>query len=413
MLSVFYTGLLLFTALTANSQGIWSTLPGMSNQVGFMAYDQDGQSGYIAGGAENLTGSLNTFYRFNPEGPNWIPMAPLPQAKCGACMVILNDKIYVLGGMASLSGIAYKTMHVYDPSTNSWSACADMPVVRAYFAACALNGKIYALGGVGDFAILGGTAEVDVYDPTTNTWTQAKELPHKLGGMVCEAIGGKIYVAGGGEDYSSPADDRMYIYDPQENIWQEGPSMPVPTMLTSSCEMNGKMYVLGGAKSTGAEAEIPDFQVYDPLSNTWQQLPDMPTVRQGLACFSHNGRIYGAGGTHDFSGIHYILSILEMYDPQASPTQNPLDEECSQIISVMPNPLNDHTQLSVCLDQPGVLRAEVWNLEGQVVRSLELGKFYPGVYSFPIELNKVEAGYYSLKVTLNGKVIGTERLSIR
>ena len=68
----------------------------------------------------------------------------------------------------------------FDPDTNTWSQVANMNIARHGHSLVILNGKLYAIGGL-------GVDSVEVYDPDNNTWTL---LQHKLpGGVVGTGAG--------------------------------------------------------------------------------------------------------------------------------------------------------------------------------------------------------------------------------
>lgn len=60
-------------------------------------------------------------YEFNTRTQVWTPKASNTISRTHGSAVVVDDKIYVIGGMSS-----YKNQ-VYDPVRNVWSNAADIP----------------------------------------------------------------------------------------------------------------------------------------------------------------------------------------------------------------------------------------------------------------------------------------------
>src|SRR5207253_1196890 len=85
---------------------------------------------------------------------------------------------------------------VYDPATNSWKLLKPMPTARSGMAVAVLDEKIFAFGG----ERLGGTFnQSEVYDPATNTWSVLTPMPMSVHGTCAVTIGETIYIPAGGD----------------------------------------------------------------------------------------------------------------------------------------------------------------------------------------------------------------------
>jgi hypothetical protein len=220
-------------------------------------------------------------------------------------------------------------------------------------------------------------------------------------------VGNKIYVIGGTADYSQPALNTVYVYDPATNVWETGPAMPSPRLLLASCVFNGEIYVLGGATATSEEAEVATLEKFSPVSNTWFSLPSMPTVRQGLVATPVNGKLYAIGGTHDFSGIHYILNKVEVFSPASSgATEHPHVNK----LAFFPNPGKGNYFISIQTEHPGRLQAEIWDLKGNKVKTIDWGDLTTEDYILPLEIGRISAGIYVVKISLDARLIGNAQI---
>ena len=83
--------------------------------------------------------------------------------------VVVNGKIYAIGGSAGHRDRLVSAVEAYDPATDTWTRKADMPTARTYFSASVVNGKIYAIGGRA--RVLSST--VEAYDTGVGIRVQA------------------------------------------------------------------------------------------------------------------------------------------------------------------------------------------------------------------------------------------------
>jgi len=113
---------------------------------------------------------------FNPNTRKW---SYLPEMDVFTGMhvgaVELNGELYVIGGeyiyySGSGSPREYKVpiilVRKYNPFNNSWSDIASLNGGRSSITSMILNGKIYVVGGSHNPSI------VEIYDPSKNTWEQ-------------------------------------------------------------------------------------------------------------------------------------------------------------------------------------------------------------------------------------------------
>jgi N-acetylneuraminic acid mutarotase len=249
--------------------------------------------------------------------PCWSRLADLPTPRNSHMVAIVNNKIYVAGGITS--GVAFEA---YDLSANSWESKADMPHAREFLAGCTINGKIYAIGGWSTnktFDI------VEEYDPTTDSWERKSPMPTQRWGHAAIPVNGKIYVIGGALDWPViKYYNTIEIYDPAADSWttltEQGGTGLTARWGFGACMANNKIYVMGGVK---AEDYMPSGQSvpamgiveeYDPALNTWAKKRSMPSVRWGLVSVTVNNKIYAIGGGNIWEATQFI-KVVEEYDP--------------------------------------------------------------------------------------------------
>jgi hypothetical protein len=79
-------------------------------------------------------------------GPSpWKKGAPFPEPDEELYGVVVNGKLYVIGGWGE--GKARGVTYEYDPPTDKWTKKTSMPLPAHHAALAAYNGKIYVCGG--------------------------------------------------------------------------------------------------------------------------------------------------------------------------------------------------------------------------------------------------------------------------
>lgn len=155
---------------------------------------------YAIGGDIPWVGRTNQVDAWDPyigiwAGPWSHVVSPMPTARSGAAAGVIDNVIYVVGGM-NPAGAVLNTVEAYDPKTNVWSAKAPMPTARYHLRAAVVEGVLYAIGGSLSDQYPDSDI-VEAYDPETDTWATVAPMPTARRLMAVGVVGGKIYVAGG------------------------------------------------------------------------------------------------------------------------------------------------------------------------------------------------------------------------
>merc|ERR1712216_405224 len=158
---------------------------------------------------------------------------------------------------------ALDSVEAYDPQLGAWAPVASMSTERYGHASVVLDGKIYAMGGFhGDYIYM-----VEVYDPQADSWQRVASMPQRVGlRCAAAAMGGKIYVTGG--SYQGSRMNSVYVYDPQADAWTQLASMGTARWLHAATAVGGKLYVFGGMGGEDDE-KLSMAEVYDPASDSW------------------------------------------------------------------------------------------------------------------------------------------------
>ena len=205
---------------------------------------------------------------------SWNTKTPMKQARDGLGVVVVDNKIYAIGGVGTM-GAYVGTNECYDPKTDKWITLASMPTPQAYFAIAAYQGKIYCIS---DEAV----SATEVYDIASNSWSKASILDTLDGGrLYAHVVDGKIFVL-------NISTLRLYMYNPVTDAWTEKTRIPtniathagtiVSTLVDDKINVIGIFYlrIPDSFKSTMMTKVV----VYDPKTDVWTEVNSIPTTNE-------------------------------------------------------------------------------------------------------------------------------------
>jgi N-acetylneuraminic acid mutarotase len=273
---------------TGDSWAIMTPMP--TARAGLEVAVVDGKI-YAIGGSNNGFSKANEMY--DPAANNWTVKAQMPTARSGFGIAVYGKKIYCIGGAAGPNSEPTGVVEVYDTVTDSWETKTSMPTSRHGIDANLVNGEIYVIGGSKGSPVALNLNEV--YDPESDTWT-TKAAPVGVYNYASAVVDGTIYVIGGG------GSDLTQIYTPDNDTWSQGALIPNAeydaTQCTAAAATAGvlapkRIYVLGGGSLIAFDLN----RVYDPVADAWSNATSMPTARETLAVAVVDDLLYAIGGS--------------------------------------------------------------------------------------------------------------------
>ncbi len=278
----------------------WSTLPalprGPRQETAVVAL---GRSIYVIGGFDRASAVVPTVEAFDVDSNLWRDVAALPEPLHHVNAAVVDGKLYVLGGLRTLSFTPVGRSYVYDPAANSWTPRAAMPAGSERGAACtgAIAGKIYLAGGFAG----GAVKTLSAYDVAADSWEVGlPELPEVTdhgAGVAVGVPGGVLLAIGGRAGAIGSHRTTVYAYDPVQRAWSARQAMPTSRGGAAAALVGTRVIVAGGegngAVGSGVFATV---EAYDPVADRWSALPDMTTPRHGTGAASLDGRFYMPGG---------------------------------------------------------------------------------------------------------------------
>lgn len=262
--------------------------------------------------------------------PYWTEAAPATVARQELYPEVLNNKIYVVGGILNPNTEFTAHFESYDPIKDTWTVLRPLPEARHHITLSAVNSLLYGVGGfTGGFPAWRAQPTMFIYDPASSNWTKGTDLQEARAEAVSAVVNDKIYLIGGrvrATDDARLFDDhidsvRNEVFDPTTKRWSVRANAPTPRNSAASAVIGGKIYVVGGRKfiknadGTTQQVNVPNLEVYDPKLDRWETRASMPQAQGGLAATALAGKLYVFGG-EQWVPEQKVFAESWVYDPR-------------------------------------------------------------------------------------------------
>jgi Kelch motif len=181
--------------------------------------------------------------------PQWKVLldSPMPTARCNMASVVVDDRIYVMGGYGG--GQPLNSVEIFDTTTCSWSSGPSMHVPRWPCRAAVVGGIIHVGGG--------DNSSLETYEPSASSgggdWCRTETNIFNLMNIRAAAgVGGSLVMMG---------------CDGDSEVWDGThlrilPRMGVKRNWFASCVLpNGSLVVIGGGPCEGCQSTTPTSSV--------------------------------------------------------------------------------------------------------------------------------------------------------
>ena len=240
-----------FQRIRLNSAGQWESLPsgpGLQSvalvSYGDGIYRVGGLSALNEPGDEEQLVSVTDFARYDPRAEKWTSLQPLPEGRSSHDAVVVDGKLYVLGGWnLGKEETWHKHGLVLDltKADAKWERLPEQPFQRRALAVAVTGDRIYAIGGMNS----DGEPSTDVhyFDLKKQTWAQGPNLPGKdMAGFGTSAVGidGKLF--------ATTFDGNIYQLSDDGAAWNSIGKLQVPRFMHRILPGVGRsLVVVGGA----------------------------------------------------------------------------------------------------------------------------------------------------------------------
>jgi uncharacterized repeat protein (TIGR03803 family) len=266
---------------------------------------------YVVSGETN-SAIVNNNEIYNPATNKWTTGAPIPTPRYAGASAVVNGILYVMGGIIDASETPQNIVEAYNPATNTWSTKSPMPTATDSMNAVVENNLIYVVGGYSNGA---RSALVQRYDPATDTWTAETSLMVAKSDAVLGLLGSSIVAAGGLENTGNPSGDNE-AYAAGSNTWKELKADPTPRNAGCGAAVSGQLYVTGGSTAGMSGNATAVTESYNLSANSWTTLSPAPQAVNIALPAVVNGQLFCFGGTS--SGVLFqgnIYNNVQIYQP--------------------------------------------------------------------------------------------------
>ncbi|XP_062584277.1 kelch-like protein 8 [Saccostrea cucullata] len=275
---------------------------------------------------ESFTGSRQSFGQPSPiqdgnfgkkHNTNQIPKPDLNE---NSSMIVLDQKLYVIGGLrySDDNPLPRRDVWVYSPE-RGWQKLTSLRTARMHHALCVFDGCIYAIGGLGRNGRI--LKSVECYNPSTNSWHFVKSLSTPRTGACAAELDGEIFVAGGfgySPNGNSTILDSVECYHACTDRWVAKGSLRYGRChATMTCIENG-LYLSGGLafdQNSSVASSVQDVDLYDANTDSWMLRTYLDKARHSAASFASGNKLYLIGGlsTNQRENLH---DDIECWDVQ-------------------------------------------------------------------------------------------------
>ena len=240
-----------FQRIRLNSAGRWESLPpgpGLQSvalvHYGNNVYRVGGLSALNEPGDEEQLVSVTDFARYDPQTKKWTSLQPLPEGRSSHDAVVVDGKLYVLGGWNLGKEETWHTHGLVLDLTKAdarWEQLPKQPFQRRALAVAVTGDQIYAIGGMNS----DGEPSTDVhyFDLKKQAWAQGPNLPGKdMAGFGTSAVGidGKLF--------ATTFDGNVYQLSKDGTAWNSIGKLQVPRFMHRILPGVGhSLVVVGGA----------------------------------------------------------------------------------------------------------------------------------------------------------------------
>ena len=285
----------------------WADLPDMATARHGMAVDAVEKAVYAIGGStgagdNDVTAAAEVLRlpaRETQPAAQWRALPDAPTARLMMAWAVLNDKIWVLGGLRN--GVALQTVESYDPHTGAWQTEPPLPIPLHHAAAATYRGEVVVLGGASDTL---AQASNKVFALRGGNWVELPNLTHARAAPAAAVVGDKLVAVGG--QNAKKLVPQTEVFDGKS--WQDAADLPTPREHLAAASDGTFVYVVGG-RFLSADKNSAAFERFDPQSGKWTKLVGMPTPRGSYGATYINGRILAVGGEEPTQ----VLGVAEMY----------------------------------------------------------------------------------------------------
>ncbi|XP_018618091.1 kelch repeat and BTB domain-containing protein 13 [Scleropages formosus] len=164
---------------------------------------------------ELLQDSFRNICYLDEDGGEWKHLTDLPidASTSMAGVAVLDNRLYVVGGVRGVSKQVVNSCFCYDPLSDFWSTFGGPQQPRYNFTLVGHEGRLYAIGGEFQNVVMSST---EVCDLASHSWSSVSPSPWPVAGAACAKAMSRIFVC-----FWRPMETTdIYEYMPDWDEWR-------------------------------------------------------------------------------------------------------------------------------------------------------------------------------------------------
>lgn len=308
LITLFFV-ILLSSCVHKIARGIWEPIAPLPTARSYSSADYlDGMIYVCGGGVYDLYRPYVDVY--DTETGEWIDSYELPEGRSAHGTVVINDEIWLIGGLGS--PLNHNDAIALDPKTKTWSQKALLPWHIDYPEAAFVNGDVYVMGGKVSDDRGRPTAATLKLDWESKEFKQIAEMNERRMKHSVASHDGKIFVFGGINIRGGAASDTAEVFDPQTGQWQYISPMPKPRQYQSSISVKDYIVLIGGTNKDCIDAPLNTVDIYLPQEDKWIEAVPMNEHRMNFSVAYDGSAIYVFGGSVE-NDVETTSDLSEVY----------------------------------------------------------------------------------------------------
>ncbi|XP_068168598.1 kelch repeat and BTB domain-containing protein 13 [Antennarius striatus] len=159
--------------------------------------------------------ACRTICYLDEVGDSWKVLTDLPleASTSMAGVTVLDNRLYVVGGVHGLHKQVVDSCFCYSIDTNSWNRFSSPSQLRYNLSLIGVDGRLYAIGGEYNREAM---SSVETYEVTTGRWGFAAHLPRPAAGAACTKAMSRVFVC----LWKPMETSEIYELLPKRDAWQ-------------------------------------------------------------------------------------------------------------------------------------------------------------------------------------------------
>ncbi len=365
-------------------QGQWEVVDEMPWPVANADACVDNGNIYIVGGYSDSTqGNVNWILKYNSYIKLWKHISQMNFKRIGLVAGRTIDSAYYLGGVIDTTANT-ETME-------SWGF-SDAPVISNYnlqfdrtnATGLINNDNFYIIGGNPSISRSSNIPYIIEYNVTSRNITYSSDTLFTDGTLPEQQMsvlqGSDILIFGG---VLNGISQKIYKFNTISHSFEILPlNLLTPRAAGRAVYVpeTGEIYIIGGYNEQDAALSSVEILKRNGNSYTIEKGPSLNYPRKNFVAADINGAIYVIGGYDESDNvIPQVEKLFATITNIVEDNKNVIND--FKLEQNYPNPFNPSTRIDFSVNKKSFLNLEIFNIQGEHIRSLTKGVYLKGDYN--------------------------------